>query len=475
MYVVTDANKLSLGLESTLQGLQLWDVQIELDSPGNELVRLFEQESLLPGIILTKNQHYFGMVSRRIFFEKMSNRYSFELYSQRPIEVLYKILEPAVFELTEETTIVAATQIVLQRIHQYIYEPILVKGASERYKVLDFHSLLLAYSQINVLTLAQLRQAEEQSKAATTDLRKVQHNYTQLVQNENEKMAAFGQHVTEIVAGVVHEINNPVKFITGNLIHANRYIQQLLQIISLYQQYYPHPVIEIKTAIAQFELKFITTEIPKLLSSIKVASKYVQQILSSLKNLSYLDESKKKAVDIHQDIDMTLLFLQNRLKPYPGTKENITIIKEYGNLTLMECYPGQLNQVFMYILSHAINTLDSGIKKWNSKAGKEQDQFSNQKSASPTIRVHTEMAESTHVIIRIAHNGSGMTEASRQQIFTPLFTKGYSEGTGMGLSICYEIVVEQYGGQIECISSVGQGTEFIIKIPVKNERSKQLI
>lgn len=237
-----NANESNLRLESTLQELPFWQVEIEIERPGYDLATLFNQEPLLPGIILNNNHHYAGMVSRRKFFEYMSHPYSLALFSIRPIRILYKFFHLEILPLSEDTPIINATQASLRRPPEIAYEPILVKTTSGKYKLIDFHQLLLAHSQIHVLTLVELQQVEEQSRVAKTGFNDLQHNYTRLVQNE--KMAALGQ----LVAGIAHEINNPVNFIAGNLVHAIEYSQNLLNLIRLYQQYYPEPSAEIETA-----------------------------------------------------------------------------------------------------------------------------------------------------------------------------------------------------------------------------------
>jgi len=277
MHVLTNADKLNVGLESTLHKLQLWEVDIEFDCPGNDLFKLFEQEPLLPGIIITKNQQYVGMISRQKFFDKMSNRYSLELYCQRPIELLYNMLQPTAFILPEDTLIIEATQKALERSPQFVYEPILVEYMSRRHKIADFQHLLLAYSQIHISTVAQLQQVEKKSKIAETSL-------PQLVQKE--KIATLQKFVVD----VSQKINNPVNFISGSLIHATRYTQDLLELISMYQRYYPNPPTEIKNTINQIKLDFLTADLLKTFTSMKVVSKQIQQIVRSLKNYPHLHE-----------------------------------------------------------------------------------------------------------------------------------------------------------------------------------------
>ncbi|HYX16157.1 MAG TPA: ATP-binding protein [Nostoc sp.] len=449
MREVTNANESNLRLESTLQELPFWQVHIEVERPGDDLAILFKQEPLLPGIILNNNQQYIGMISRRKFFEYMSQTYSLALFSIRPIKTLYKFFQQEILTLSEDTLIIDATQATLQQPPEIAYEPILIKTMSGKYKLIDFYQLLLAYSQIHALTLVELKQVEEQSRVAKAGFRDLQQNYTQLIQNE--KMAALGQ----LVAGIAHEINNPVNFIAGNIVHAIEYSQNLLDLIRLYQQCYPEPEAEIQTAIAQIELDFLSTDLPRLLTSMEVGSKRIEQIVLSLRNFSRLDESNKKLVDIHEGIDSTLLILQSRLKNAP-LGQSINIIKEYGDLPEVECYAGLLNQVFMNILANAIDAIEESLVITHPSSVRDKAK----------ICIRTEITDDKQVIIRISDNGPGIPESSQNRLFDPFFTtKPVGKGTGLGLSISYQIVVEKHGGQLQCISAIGKGTEFIIKIP----------
>ncbi|MFS0514579.1 sensor histidine kinase [Nostoc sp. UIC 10607] len=455
---ITNANESNLRLESTLQELPYWQVHIEVERPGNDLAMLFKQEPLLPGIILNNNQQYVGMISRRKFFEHMSQTYSLALFSIRPIKILYKFFQQEILALSEDMLIVNATQATLQQSPQIAYEPILVKTSSGKYKLVDFHQLLLAYSQIHVLTLVELKEVEEQSRVAKVGFRDLQQNYTQLIQNE--KMAALGQ----LVAGIAHEINNPVNFIAGNLVHAIEYSQNLLNLIRLYQQCYPEPEADIKTAIAQIELDFLSTDLPHLLTSMEVGTKRIEQIILSLRNFSRLDESEKKLVDIHEGIDSTLLILQSRLKnnQFGGS---INIIKEYGDIPQVDCYAGLLNQVFMNILANAIDAIEESLAI--SHTLREGEAPTSSLRDKGKICIHTQLTDDKQVMIRISDNGPGIPESIQNRLFDPFFTtKPVGKGTGLGLSISYQIVVEKHGGQLQCMSAIGKGTEFIIKIPV---------
>ncbi|GAB4187486.1 MAG: hypothetical protein Fur006_27380 [Coleofasciculaceae cyanobacterium] len=293
---------------------------------------------------------------------------------------------------------------------------------------------------------AQLREQTLQLQQALQELK---HTQAQLVQSE--KMSALGQ----MVAGVAHEINNPINFIHANISYTEQYILDMLRLLNLYTKNYPNPPSEIQVEFTNIDLDFIISDLPRILSSMKKGSDRIRSIILSLRNFSRLDESEIKQVNIHEGIDSTLLILQNKLEPKQGIPA-IEIIKKYGNLPLIECYAGQLNQVFFNIFNNAIEAIDEILEK----------RFAENSSFFPQIRISTEFLESDEILIRIADNGSGMTENEIRQIFNPFFTtKPVGKGTGLGLAICYQIVVEKHKGILKCKSEPGQGTEFWIQIP----------
>jgi signal transduction histidine kinase len=454
MHSMTDASDLNLRLESTLEELPRWEVQIELHCPGGDLIKVFGQEPLLPGIIVTRQQCFVGIISRQKFFEHMSRPYSFGLFSKRPLENLYNSLLPDFLMLPGEFPVVEATKKALERPLNLVYEPILVTTSSGKYGLIDFYQLLLAYSQIYALTLTKLQLVEEQSNIAKAGFQDLRQNYTRLLQNE--KMAALGQ----LVAGIAHEINNPVNFIAGNIVHTIDYTESLLEIISLYQQHYPNPVLEIKSKISEIDLDYVTADFPNLLASMKHGCERIEQIIKSLSNFSRLDEADKKIVDIHEGIDSTLLILRSRLKEEINGKR-IKLVKDYGNIPLIECYPGLLNQVFMNILANAIDAL---VEIQSSGLSCDLPNFHN----NPTIIIRTALTNEQQIKICIIDNGTGIPEEIQKHLFDPFFTtKPVGKGTGLGLSISHQIVVEKHQGQLNCLSTLGKGTEFIITIPVK--------
>ncbi|MEH2129848.1 MAG: ATP-binding protein [Nostoc sp.] len=312
--------------------------------------------------------------------------------------------------------------------------------------------------------ITQRKQAEQILRYSEAQLRQeAKQLASQLVQSE--KMSSLGQ----LVAGVAHEINNPVNFIYGNINFANQYIQDLLGLLQLYQQNYPNPVTEIQEETEAIDLNFLIGDLPSLLTSMTVGAERITEIVLSLRNFSRLDEAEMKAVNIHEGIDNTLTILEHRFK----AKSNylaIEVIKEYGELPLVECYAGQLNQVFMNLLANAIDALEEAVE--NGEWGVEQKALPIPNSLVPTpqIRIHTKLTSENQVIIGISDNGTGIPEKVQKHLFEPFFTtKPIGKGTGLGLSISYQIITQKHGGKLQCISAPGQGTEFVIVIPLNQQ------
>ncbi|MEG3847380.1 response regulator [Microcoleus sp. herbarium19] len=295
----------------------------------------------------------------------------------------------------------------------------------------------------------------QQLEQTLTELKKTQ---AQLIQKE--KMASLGQ----LVAGIAHEINNPVSFIYGNIALAADYARDLVRLIQLYRHYYPQPVPEIASELNKIEPDFIAEDYPKLLDSMKEGASRISKIVLSLRNFSRLGEEKHKSVDIHEGIDNTLVILQHRLKEANKTGE-IEVIKHYSPLPRVTCYASQLNQVFMNLLTNAIDALENQPHPRKITIGTSVISESEPALHCGDSKLAT--ANDRSVVILIADNGCGMSEEVRHQIFDPFFTtKPVGRGTGLGLAISHDIVVEKHRGQIICISAPGRGTELILQIPI---------
>jgi len=343
--------------------------------------------------------------------------------------------------------------------------------------------------------------AQAQATKMEDTLYQLQRTQSQLIQSE--KMSSLGQ----LVAGVAHEINNPVNFVYGNLSHAQTYACELLELVQLYQQTYPEPPIQLQDKIEEIDLDFLESDLPRLLSSMRVGTERIIEILQSLRTFSRLDEAGMKTADIHTGIESTLMILHNRLKAKPGHPE-VKVIKDYGSLPEIECFPGQLNQVFMNLLTNALDALEletaehesndsngDGEENYNYHApllvglpdisvvqSRVSDSLSQVidksetsarhnphfPSSNPSIFISTKVLEKNQVAITIADNGPGMTNKIKSQMFNPFFTtKPVGKGTGLGLAICHSIIVENHKGKLLCVSSPGEGSKFVIEIPIR--------
>ncbi|MGD1807018.1 AAA family ATPase [Dapis sp. BLCC M126] len=286
------------------------------------------------------------------------------------------------------------------------------------------------------------QQLQENNQHLQQTLQQLQQTQAQLIQTE--KMSSLGQ----MVAGIAHEINNPITFISSNITHARGYVEDLLDVLNLYQDS-SAPSAAIKEKLEEIDLEFLCDDIEKIFDSMQTGGDRISQIILGLRNFSRLDESEKKQVDIHEGLENTLMILQHRLRGN-SSRPDIAIVKNYGQLAPINCYASQLNQVFLQIITNAIDALTTY---------EGQD--------CPNISITTQMQNQESIRIFITDNGPGMSQTTQERIFDPFFTtKPVGQGTGLGLSISYQIITEQHGGQLQCISQSEKGTEFIIDIPI---------
>ncbi|MGD1900008.1 MAG: ATP-binding protein [Phormidesmis sp.] len=289
-----------------------------------------------------------------------------------------------------------------------------------------------------------LREKTHRLASAIADLKDTQ---TQLVQTE--KMSGLGQ----LVAGIAHEINNPVNFVSGNITHVQNYIEEVVDLLEMYREYYPNPTEEIKERVEEIDLTFLLEDLEKTQSSMKLGVNRIKEIVLSLRIFSRLDEADMKEVNIHEGIESTLLILKHRFKPGENQRR-VELKKHYGNLPQVECYAGQLNQVFMNVLANALDAVQEMREPDSDKI--------------PQIEIHTEVLPNDYISIRIANNGPNIPYDIRDKLFDPFFTtKPIGSGTGLGLSISYQIVVDRHSGRMRCYSLPGQNTEFCIEIPIR--------
>lgn len=422
----------NLGLKSTLQDLLLYDFRIEASNIGMEVAHKLKNNPALPGVILTENHQLFGMISRRRFWEHMSRPYSLELFSKRPIKSLYGFTQVDILVLNIETSIVEAAKFSLQRSSTLLYEPLVVKKNEQHYYLLDVRELLLAQSKIHEMTSQCL---DEQTYAH---------------QVQTEKMASLGR----TLAGVAHEIRNPVNAVNGNMEFLEEYYHNLTELLLLYQTEIKTKSESILNLEEKIELDYILEDSPKLLKSLKLSAERLTKIVTSLRNFSRLDESKRQFIDIIECIESILLILNNRLK------NKIEVRKQYCDLPKISCYSGPLGQVLMNLLSNAVDVLME-------RQEQEQD-------FQPNIIISTALIDpykkGRGIAITIADNGLGIPPEIQSRIFEDFFTtKPIGKGTGLGLAISHKIITEKHGGEIRFRSQVNIGTEFEIILPIGEE------
>lgn len=381
----------------------------------------------------------------------------FEPYFVENLSVRSGQSEPII--LSNETWVEGASQPIALNANSYLAVPVQTQNQPQGYLICSHAThwfwnpeeiqlieavadqLAIAITQSHLYT-----QTQDQVKLLNSALTELKQTQTHLVQSE--KMSSLGQ----MVAGIAHEINNPVNFISANLPHTTKYTKDLLDLVSLYKQTFPEIPPKIADFAEEIELEFIEEDLPHILNSMKIGTERIRSIVLSLRNFSRLDESDKKQADIHEGMENTLLLLSNRIK------NGIYVVKRYGKVPSVECYPSQLNQVFMNLLSNAIDALN------------EIDRL------DKIITISTGVVRENggkFLKVAIADNGPGIPDSIKDQLFNPFFTtKPVGQGTGLGLAISYKIVVDGHGGTIKISQVPGGGTEFLVKIPISNERQE---
>ncbi|MCW5312494.1 AAA family ATPase [Nostoc sp. KVJ3] len=418
----------------------------QLQEKEQFLSSIYNGAEMIIFVVDVLDDHLFHYAGWNIASEQVAGILSTDVIGKTPIEVFGPVEGKVIQQRFVEC---ARTGIPLY------FEDCFIIGEQETWWFVNFKPLKNADGRVyriigTTFDISDRKRAEGQLNQRTVELEQTLQTLqqTQMQMIQAEKMSGLGQ----LVAGVAHEINNPVNFIFGNLSHANEYTKNILRLLELYQKHYPIPHSEIQEEVEAMDLEFLLEDLPKLMFSMRVGAERIQKIVVSLRTFSRMDEAEMKEVNIHEGIDSTLMILQHRLK-VKSDSPNIEIVKDYGELPLVECYAGQLNQVFMNLLSNAIDALEEANT---------QNQI-----LTPTITISTSLVESKEVVIKIADNGPGITPHIKQRLFDPFFTtKAVGKGTGMGLSISYQIVAEKHKGTLQCVSEPGQGAAFIVIIPI---------
>ncbi len=432
-YPVTKSH---LSLESSLEELFLYDFQVEISCLGKNVACTLDSNHTLPGVVITEQGEFVGMISRRRFLERMSQPYSLELFLKRPLKSLYNFVKVECLILPTNTLIVTAAKKSLQRSPEFLYEPIVVKSGN-KYRLLDAHQLLVAQSKIHELTANLLDEK----------------NYAHRVQTE--KMATLGK----MVAGVAHEIRNPVNSVHGNFDFLVTYHENIIDLLRLYQQELKNKSQEIEDFEEELELEFILEDSPQLINSMKNATKKLFQIVTSLRNFSRIDNSSKQIIDINECLDGTLLILNSQLKNY-----KIAINKKYRCRSEFIGYSGQLSQVFTNIIANGIDALTEKQEKYARQQKKWQAQI-----VITTDVVNDEQNE-PWIEIKIRDNALGIAPEIQTRIFEDFFTtKPAGKGTGLGLAISWEIITKKHQGKLNFNSQLDVGTEFEILLPLSSD------
>lgn len=456
--VLSEGSDRDLYSGSTLADLPLYDFQAELSCPVVSVARIFDKYPLVPGVILVDEGQFAGMISRRTLLELLIRPKGIELFFNESLEVLHSYARAEMLVLPETKKILSAAQLGLRRSPELLSEPIVVRGnlasppaesSPGSYKLLDVHKLNITYWQI--------RGIETQ----------VRYERAQVQMIQTEKMASLGR----LVDGVAHEILDPVGFIWGNLTHLSAYSESLLELLSAYEELLPEPPNEITALKEELEFDFLQADFPATIASIKSGAERLTKLATSLQNFCYLDEVNPKPVNLHALIDGILLLIKSHLSG------EIKIVKKYDYLPPITCFAGQLNQVFMNILTNAINALvDSSVNKKLTKEfrGSEPKNTDFQPLIEIKTKVFSEMSDDGEgdnlgnnrwVSIVIADNGPGMSVRKQQQIYDSFSTEKRALKE-TSLAVSYQIVTAKHGGKLKMRSELGVGSEFEILLPL---------
>jgi hypothetical protein len=428
-----------LDLESTLQELQLSNFQVETSCTGAEVAKVFENNPLLPGVILVEQEKYAGMISQRRLLEFLIRPYGQELFFHQPLSVIYSYARTPILILPESTPILAAMQLALRRSPELLAEPVVVQTIHDTYRLLDVQQLNIASWQI--------RGIETQ----------VHYERSQAQMIQNDKMASLGR----LVDGIAHEILDPVGFIWGNLTYVSNYSQDLLKLIAAYENNLISPSEEIDYLKQEIEFDFLEQDLLQALTSIRTGAERLKKLVISLQNFCHIDEVYPKPADLHACIDNILLIINSQIRG------EIEIVKNYGRLPPVYCFIGQLHQVFMNLVSHSVDLLlDEAVRhKLNStkKADKPRIEITteviSQESTTP------EAPDSRWVVISIKDNGPGMSKELKEQIIESFSVKKRADKE-TSLAVSYRIITARHGGKFHLFSEVGVGTKFTVFLPL---------
>nr|WP_238178526.1 ATP-binding protein [Calothrix sp. 336/3] len=432
-----------LDLESTLKELPLYNFQLESTCSGRLLAEFFDKYPFLPGVILVEEGNYLGMLSRCRLLEFMIRPYGKELFLNKPLSIIYSYSRTPILQLSEKTKILTAMQFALRRSPELSLEPIVVKTASNNYKI---------------LSIPELNTASWQIRGIETQVR-FERSQAQMLRNE--RMVSLGR----LVDGIAHEILDPVSFIWGNLTYVDNYSQDLLKLINTYEQEIPNKTNRINHLKEEIEFDFLEADLSQALASIRKGADRLKKLVTSLQNFCHIDEVHPKPGDIHACIDNIILLINSRIKG------EIQIICDYGHLPPVYCFMGQLHQVFMNILSLAVDILlDDAVRK----------QFNSEIKCSPVqpcIQITTSVisqglsstnnSDSRWVSIRISDNSRGMSDELKEKIINSFSTQNTVDKEN-SLAMSYRIITGRHGGKLNFSSQLDTGTEFEILLPLCN-------